>query len=620
MTGVPHVFATQPAGNVPASYLDDNFNATYNYTPSGTGAVQTTVSAKLHESVSVLDFGADNSDAAQNVTDIQNAATAVGNTGYGQNVLSVPSGHYLLTASPATSAILLLSDTNVNGTGGEFDSVMQNHYFLAAVNASNVSINNLKCTAQSTSGENDAMAAFIITATSGSFENFSFINNWLYGTSWGIIVSAETGTGALAGIRFIGNNVDSNSTNRNCDGLHSAGNVTNTVMVGNTIRNRGDAALAISGGTGGGYPTNGFAIVGNSTTDCEIGADCSGASYGVVVGNSLRNTYDSPASNPCLRIITNVSALSQDVLAVGNYAVGVHTSSGEVDVKVTSAGQPSHAGIIANMFKTFYTDATYVTISDNVIKSGGSIICSNNSGNIQIGRNHFEGAFDIVGQGNKGLAGPVNVASQSWDKTNASNFLPNFWTQESTFTGTVTGNTTLTITSVTGTLDIGHQVYAEGVYIGTVTGGFGTSWTITATSNISSVGMTSQRAINPYWAGIWTFECSYRQLNIVPFSSTAATPTDIIGANFSVNYPSVLADIELNYTLNSSAAQLFITDMNNNIWAGVYIISTQAYFNFPTNPSGSAYLTKLPAGMYKIRYSSPISNLTLNSISIGIWN
>ncbi len=52
-----HIFATLPSGNVPASYLDDNFAVGGSYTPSGTGAVTTTVAAKLGEVVSVKDFG-----------------------------------------------------------------------------------------------------------------------------------------------------------------------------------------------------------------------------------------------------------------------------------------------------------------------------------------------------------------------------------------------------------------------------------------------------------------------------------------------------------------------------------------------------------------------------------
>ena len=54
----PHVFATLPGGNVPASYLDDNFNAVpsnvVKYTPSG--GTPTTAVSKLNQYVNLVDW------------------------------------------------------------------------------------------------------------------------------------------------------------------------------------------------------------------------------------------------------------------------------------------------------------------------------------------------------------------------------------------------------------------------------------------------------------------------------------------------------------------------------------------------------------------------------------
>ena len=54
----PHVFATLPGGNVPASYLDDNFNAVpsnvVKYTPSG--GTPTTAVSKLNQYVNRVDW------------------------------------------------------------------------------------------------------------------------------------------------------------------------------------------------------------------------------------------------------------------------------------------------------------------------------------------------------------------------------------------------------------------------------------------------------------------------------------------------------------------------------------------------------------------------------------
>ena len=80
MATIPYVFASATSP-LPLSQLDDNFTSLTVFTPSGTGAVATTVEAKLRESVSITDFGAvSGGSAATNRAAIQaahNAHTAV---------------------------------------------------------------------------------------------------------------------------------------------------------------------------------------------------------------------------------------------------------------------------------------------------------------------------------------------------------------------------------------------------------------------------------------------------------------------------------------------------------------------------------------------------------------
>lgn len=57
---LPRIFGTLAAGNVPASYLDDDFNACYNFTPPGVGAVATTVGLELGYWVYATDYGGNN--------------------------------------------------------------------------------------------------------------------------------------------------------------------------------------------------------------------------------------------------------------------------------------------------------------------------------------------------------------------------------------------------------------------------------------------------------------------------------------------------------------------------------------------------------------------------------
>lgn len=67
------------------------------FLPSGTGAIATTVQAKLRETVSVTDFGAVGDDATNNNTALANARAYIAATGA---LLRFPPGDYLITTSP----------------------------------------------------------------------------------------------------------------------------------------------------------------------------------------------------------------------------------------------------------------------------------------------------------------------------------------------------------------------------------------------------------------------------------------------------------------------------------------------------------------------------------------
>lgn len=68
--------------------------ANVGYTPAGTGAVPTTVQAKLRQTVSVLDFGA----KGDGITNDASAFTAAWTTSNPKAVL-VPAGTYLITGT-----------------------------------------------------------------------------------------------------------------------------------------------------------------------------------------------------------------------------------------------------------------------------------------------------------------------------------------------------------------------------------------------------------------------------------------------------------------------------------------------------------------------------------------
>jgi hypothetical protein len=203
-----------------------------------------------------------------------------------------------------------------------------------------------------------------------------------------------------------------------------AGRYYGAVVVGNSVRGRGDAGIAMNM-TGAAYGY-GFVISGNASIDNLVGIDCSGSQYGVVCGNATYSTVNSAASNPGIRAITYSGRVPQYLLITGNLALRNVGATSDVDMKVTTGGADTHITISNNMLRTFFTDARFVTLSGNTFMGGALVNIDNNSGEVFIGPNTFEGEFDLLGAGNPGLAGNVYVSKQNWTRQYHPNFLPNY--------------------------------------------------------------------------------------------------------------------------------------------------------------------------------------------------
>lgn len=97
---------------ISASLSTDVINSSLvTYIPSGTGAVNTTVQAKLRESISVLDFGADRTGATNSTTAFTNAAAAAT-----PQAVFVPKGSYAITGTVTGKFYSLGTVTITSGT------------------------------------------------------------------------------------------------------------------------------------------------------------------------------------------------------------------------------------------------------------------------------------------------------------------------------------------------------------------------------------------------------------------------------------------------------------------------------------------------------------------------
>lgn len=110
------------------------------------------------------------------------------------------------------------------------------------------------------------------------------------------------------------------------------------------------------------------------------------------------------------------------------------------------------------------------------------------------------------------VGGPNAATNANWYMAAAGSGTLNFGSSAypnstATFTGTVTGNTTLTVSGVSGTIIKGQTLGGAGVTPGTViTAGSGSSWTISSTSNVGPIAMSSAQALgNPLatFEGVW---------------------------------------------------------------------------------------------------------------------
>lgn len=406
------------------------------YTPSGTGAVTTTVQAKLRQNLSVKDFGATGDGTTDDTVAFQNALTAAAGKS-----LYVPNGTYLCTGltiysgtnmygdSPSTSIIKakgtlgtstpLLKNPNQSGTAYSYTDVgisMSNIKFdgnnLGSRTAELVSfgkVNDLdivncqfynvqyiglalagclsvtvvecyfsECGSDSVIIEGGAAlwmgpAGDTTPAYDVSVSENSFINN-----NW----SAMYANGQRLSI--IGNYLSSNKES----GIFMTGN--NNIISNNWISGQTKKYISASGiEVGGGF----HVISGNFIGDCDDNCiSLTDVQFTTITGNSLLNPRRNSATFPnasCIGFISLTASPNQPryILIVGN-----------------NMWAPASDAYAAVYFYGTASAPQYITINDNQMNgntwtSGQAIYVTPNQASIsQIFRDN-PGAFDVFDYG-----------------------------------------------------------------------------------------------------------------------------------------------------------------------------------------------------------------------------
>lgn len=274
--GIAYKFVLQDSTGSPIGYAWDNIVGNYassgsipaanvGYSPAGTGAVATNVQTKLRESVSVLDFGADPTGAADSAAAFQ---AAINSLTAGTVVL--PAGSFL------SSALTLKTGVSLVGQGPMSKLVVKTGTadFITGTSLANVHLRDfyIDCSNQ--------------TAGGGSGMN---INGFSDSSMRGVEIYNAGSFGLLMfnAIRsqYIGNTID---TTRRWDGMTISTGSSDCVISGNIVRNSYDSGIGLTN-------TIGISVTGNVVDRIKVagnwfapGIDAAGAVNAVISGNYVK--------------------------------------------------------------------------------------------------------------------------------------------------------------------------------------------------------------------------------------------------------------------------------------------------------------------------------------------
>lgn len=535
-----------------ANYLVDDTIAEDEADGASIIALQNGLYAKLlvQDYINVKWFGAKGDGATDDTEAIQKACDL-------NLPVFIPEGTYIVKST--------INITNNLKSLGVIKTTEKQGYNIITINPdNNLNIERNNVETDIPYGSNIAYPAIGIYANGKENESVRVINNNIKNSTWGILVTAESGEGNFFNTIAIGNSVLTDDDKFTSDGLHIVGACENTVIVGNAVTGRNDAGIAhnMIGTHNGGC----FSITGNASKDNFVGIDLSGTKHGVVSGNCCINNKEYVGSAPAIRAITYNNSKAEDLLISGNIALNNNSGNTDKDIKIVneapfkSLDTENHVAIIGNVLKTFYTNAGYVTLDGNIFRPNAQIVIDPYSNNIIIGRNNFESAFDFNIATNEGLLKNIFIAKQNWNKADANNFLPNY-----------------------------NKMYAF--------------------NNKTKLETERITVLN------------------APQSVSSSSSTVIANAIFYSPTPFILDNIVAIGDLSSHAGYIEMlkdgeTVAKEEVYCnpgsgGTNVVGT---LNYPKNNSSFVYKPRLEAGLYTFKFYALIGTFTLKYLGLDIWN
>lgn len=354
------------SNRVMADWLNDVNNATYNgtavYTPAGTGAVATTVQAKLRESVSVKDFGAVGNGVADDTAAI-NAALA---SSAGGLELFFPAGTYKVTS---TIVLPTGRDFRLYGTGTATDitSTGLSAIFERNTRGSFVEIDSIAFTGTSPAFLYDAPGPLPWTDTLYEYKitNCRFFQTAgtyhikLIGAREGMIQNCyfQNGDGVYASYSI---NLEFHSCmwKDTLYGVRSDIGTEGVRLVGCTMLGCGKGVY-FTGGTG-------LLLTGTIIDFCDLGVHFDSSASLIITGSYL----SSRTVNAAL-LIDSTTAPSTGIQIVGNVLRQNSTTALNKIIEIYGVAE---ANIISNTLENYrtngieYTTSTYLNISYNRIR------------------------------------------------------------------------------------------------------------------------------------------------------------------------------------------------------------------------------------------------------------